>query len=131
MVVSLINTHEYTFSVDNFGDPKVLKNAAAIATILTRLLLLEPGTIQSHPNMGVGLVSKYRYTIEDKLITLRDDFRYQIEKYLPQYQGVEVQVYLEGKICYINATIDNIIYAFFYDTESNDLKSTFKELADL
>lgn len=98
---------------------------------MTRLLLLEPGTFQSHPNMGVGLVSKYRYTIEDKLIDLRDDFRNQIEKYLPQYQGVEVQVYMQNNICYINATINNTIYAFFYDTESNDLKSTFKELADL
>lgn len=131
MVVSLINTHEYIFSVDNFGDPKLLKNAEAIATLLTRLLLLEPGTYQSHPKMGVGLISKYRYTIEDKLLDLRDDFKSQIEKYLPQYQGVDVQVFLQNKICYINATIDNTIYAFFYDIDKNDIQSTFKQLEDL
>ena len=130
-MVSSINTHEYLFSVDNFGDPAVVKNAEAIATLLTRLLLLEPGTIQSHPSMGVGLVSKYRYTVEDRLIDLRDDFKQQIEKYLPQYQGVEVQVFIKEKICYINATIDNTVYAFFYDTDKNSIKSTFKKLEDL
>ena len=28
-MVSLINIHEYTFSIDDFGDPKVLKNGKA------------------------------------------------------------------------------------------------------
>lgn len=129
--MSNINTHEYVFSVDDFGSPIVLKNSEAIATILTRLLLLEPGTIQSHPDMGVGLVSRYRYSTESDIDTLRDDFRAQIEKYLPQYQGVQVNCFLQNKVCYINATIDDTIYAFFYDTNTNDLKTTFKALADL
>lgn len=129
--MSDINTHEYVFSVDDFGSPIVLKNSEAIATILTRLLLLEPGTIQSHPDMGVGLVSRYRYSTESDIDTLRDDFRAQIEKYLPQYQGVQVNCFLQNKVCYINATIDDTIYAFFYDTNTNDLKTTFKALADL
>lgn len=129
--MSDINTHEYVFSVDDFGSPIVLKNSEAIATILTRLLLLEPGTIQSHPDMGVGLVSRYRYSTESDINTLRDDFRAQIEKYLPQYQGVQVNCFLQNKVCYINATIDDTIYAFFYDTNTNDLKTTFKALADL
>ena len=129
--MSLINIHEYTFSIDDFGDPKVLKNGHAIATLLTRLLLLDPGTFQSHPKMGVGLVSKYRYSLENQLNILRDDFRSQIEKYLPQYQGVQVEAYLENSVCYINATIDDTLYAFFYDVDANTLKSTFKKLADL
>lgn len=131
MVVSFINTHEYSFSVDQFDNPVVYKNSEAISVLLAQLLLLEPGTFQSHPEMGVGLVSKYRYTMEDNIRNLRDDFRRQIEKYLPQYQGVEVNCYLMKKICYITATIDNTIYAFFYDTEKSELKTTFKALADL
>ncbi len=130
-MVSIINTHEYKFSVNEFNEPVVLKDAQAISQLLTHLLLLEPGTFQSHPDMGVGLVSKYRYTMEDKISDLKNDFKVQIEKYLPQYQGVQVNVYLEKHICYINATIDNNIYAFFYDYEKDDLKTTFKALADL
>lgn len=109
----------------------VLNNGEAIARVLIHLLLLEPGTIQSHPDMGVGLVSKYRYTTENKIYKLRDDFRGQIEKYLPQYQGVEVNCALKDKICYITAKIDGTIYAFYYDSDTNDIKSTFKTLADL
>lgn len=99
--------------------------------VLVHLLLLEPGTIQSHPEMGVGLVSKYRYSMEHEIDKLRDDFRTQIQKYLPQYQGVQVNCFMQDKICYITATIDNTIYSVFYDTESNDIKSVFKVLADL
>lgn len=129
--MSFINTHEYTFSVNEFGEPVVLKNSEAISQVLTHLLLLEPGTIQSHPEMGVGLVSKYRYAMENQIDNLRDDFRMQIEKYLPQYQGVTVNCFLQDKVCYINAIIDNTIYGFFYDIESNTIDSTFKALADL
>lgn len=129
--MSDINTHEYTFSVDDFGDPKVLTDSEAIAVVLTRLLLLEPGTFQSHPEMGVGLVSKYRYTMEDNIRYLRDDFRSQIEKYLPQYQGVEVSAYLQEHVCHINATIDGVLYAFFYDVDTGNLKTTFRKLEDL
>lgn len=129
--MSNINTHEYLFSVNDFNEPKVLKDSEAIAQNLTHLLLLDPGTFQSHPTMGVGLVSKYRYTTEDKLSELKTDFKLQIEKYLPQYQGVEVDVFLEDHVCYINATIDGTLYAFYYDYDSDDLKTTFKALADL
>ena len=109
----------------------VLKNSHAIMQVLVHLLLLEPGTIQSHPEMGVGLVSKYRYSMEHEIDKLRDDFRTQIQKDLPQYQGVQVNCFMQDKICYITATIDNTIYSVFYDTESNDIKSVFKVLADL
>ncbi len=130
-MVSIINTHEYLFSVNEFNEPKVYKDSKAISQILTHLLLLEPGTFQSHPDMGVGLVSKYRYTMEDKITDLKNDFKLQIEKYLPQYQGVQVEVFLQNHICYINVTIDNTIYAFYYDYETDNFQSTFKALADL
>ena len=130
-MVSIINTHEYLYSVDNFGDPKVLKDGEAIATVLARLLLLDPGLIQSHPTMGVGLVTKYRYSLDEKITTLRNDFKTQIEKYLPQYQGVEVQAYLKDKQCYITATINDTLYAFFYDTVTGDFNTTFKKLDEL
>ena len=48
---------EFSFSVDDFENPKTYKDAEAIATLLVRLLILEPGTFQSHPDMGVGLYS--------------------------------------------------------------------------
>ena len=131
MVVSHINIHEYLFSVDDFDDPKVLKNSDAIGILLTRLLLLEPGTFQSHPTMGVGLVSKYRGATDENITDLITSFRRQIETYLPQYQGVEVNAALKNHVIYISATIDGTIYAFFYNTDTNEIKTTFKTLGEL
>lgn len=122
-------THEYDFVVDDFGNPIEYKNGKAIAKLLARLLVLEPGTFQSHPDMGVGLISKYRYTMDAQ--ALQADFRSQIAKYLPQFQAVEVYCKLENSVCYIGAKIDGYLYAFFYDTESNEIKTTFKSLGDL
>lgn len=132
MVVININTHEYTFSVNEFGEPNVLEGSKAIATILARLLLLEPGTFQSHPTMGVGLVSKYRYTLDTDLYKLREDYTAQIEKYLPQYQGgVKVSTNLQNKVLYIAVKTDNTIYNFLYDFENDKFKSSFRMLSDL
>lgn len=130
-MVSYISITEFTFSVNDFGEPIKLTNSEAIASLLTRLLLLEPGTIQSHPKMGVGLVSKYRYSMDNHLSDLKDDFTIQIEKYLPQFQGVKVSVSQKEKKCMISATIDGVVYGFFYDTDTNKINSKFTELENL
>lgn len=124
-------THEFAFKVDEFGDPVVFKDSECIMMNLVHLLLLEPGTFQSHPEMGVGLVSKYRYMTDDKIQDLKDDFQAQIEKYLPQYQAVDIQVALENMILLISTKINGSVYGFFYNSETNDLKTAFKRLEDL
>ena len=131
MVVIPISIHEYAFNVDEFENPKVYSDTDAIAILLSRLLLLEPGLFQSHPEMGVGLVSKYRYQLSDKLPDLTADFRKQIEKYLPQFQGVEVNAYMVDSRCIITAKIDKYVYGFLYSQDTNELNSTFKALTDL
>lgn len=81
--------------------------------------------------MGVGLVSNYRYELSDKLVDLASSFRRQIELYLPQFQGVEVSAYMQNSKCIITAKIDKVVYGFLYNEESNELSSTFKNIADL
>lgn len=99
--------------------------------LLTRLLLLEPGTIQSHPDMGVGLVSKYRYSVEGEEFYLKSAFQDQIRKYLPQLQPVDIQVKYKQYTYYITATIDNTIYGFTYGIDSGNLSTNFSKIADL
>lgn len=122
---------EFSFSVDDFNNPKIYKNAEAISVILTRLLLLEPGTIQSHPDCGVGLYSRFRYGVEDITSELQSDFSRQIERYLPQFQGVVVSVTEENRIILINVTINNTLYSIFYDTDTAKLDSRYVELSEL
>lgn len=122
---------EFCFSVDDFENPKQLKNPEAIATLLTRLLLLEPGLYQSHPEMGVGLISRFRYSIEGSEKDLRSDFERQINKYLPWFEGVRISVKQKNRTFYIGAEIDEVIYSFYYDADRESLKNTYVPISSL
>ena len=54
---------EPLMSINKFNKPKVLQEPDSGVIRIVRLILLEPGTIQTHPDMGVGIVSKFRYSI--------------------------------------------------------------------
>lgn len=123
---------EHSFSVDDFKNPKVYKDAEAMAILLTRLLLLEPGTFQSHPEMGVGLMSRYRYSVEGAASKLKADFEAQIEAYLPDYfQGTTINVTQKGGQFLITAEIDGSIYGSSYDSVTNTVESKFAKLSDM
>lgn len=122
---------EFCFSVDDFQNPKQYKNPEAIATLLTRLLLLEPGLYQSHPEMGVGLISRFRYSVEGYEKDLRSEFERQINKYLPWFEGVRISVKQKNQTYYIGAEIDEVIYSFYYDADRESLKTTYVPISSL
>ena len=119
--------NEYLMSIDEFYSPKIVKNNDAIYVLLVRLLQLEPGSIQTHPEMGVGLISKYRFaeadTIADKLKTNIKD---QIATYLPDLTGVRVDVYVQNKVLFIEIEVNNTLYKFKTTKESDSV-----ELSDI
>ena len=124
---------EFSFSVDDFQNPKVYKDPEAIQTLLTRLLLLEPGTIQSHPDMGVGLYSRYSHSIlnsgEDS--KLQSEFQSQIEKYLPQFQGARVTVKEQANTFMISTELDNVLYGIYYEKNTSKVTAKFTRLSEL
>ena len=120
---------EYLLSTDEFNNPKVLEGKDAISQLLIHLILLEPGTYASRPTMGVGLISRYRYTSEDNLDKLRKDIADQISLYLPEFSGVLVNLELddEGQLI-INIEINGTIYQ--YETsKQEDNNITLLELS--
>ena len=121
---------EHSLSVDDFKNPKVFTNAEAIKTLLVRLLLLEPGTLQAHPEAGVGLYSRYKYGTNVDY-DLRSSFQNQIERFLPQFQGVKVDVKEAKGVLYISAEINNALYGISYDTETSQLVSKYVNLSNL
>ncbi len=124
-------TIERSLSVDEYLQPKTYKNSEAIAVFLARLLLLEPGTFQSHPECGIGLISQYRYGIEGNSIRLQSEFQRQIEKYLPDVQGVNVSVKEKDGYYNISAEIDGILYGIQYNTANSKISSKYAKLSDL
>lgn len=121
---------EHSFSVDDFKNPKVYKDREAVAVLLMRLLLLEPGLIQSHPEMGVGLVSRYRYGV-DVASDLQSNFKNQIDRYLPQLQGVRVSVTQEGQVLNIAVEYNDVLYGVSFDQSNGNVNANSASLAEL
>lgn len=113
---------EYTMSVNKIKRPIVLTDKDAIYVLLARLALLDPGTNQAFPGMGLGLRSKYRYSFADKINSLVSEYKKQIETYLPNLQLVEVSGKVEDKTLILRVNIDNeVIYPIVINTDSMTL----------
>ena len=74
------NFYDYPLGTDDLGLPKVrdmskietgVMNSAILCII--RLILIEKGTYPDHPDMGVGIRSRYRFAFESELTSLQDD----------------------------------------------------------
>ena len=123
---------EFSFSVDDFKSPKVYKNPKAVAVLLTRLLLLEPGTIQSHPEMGVGLYSNFMYGMEGTTASnLKRSIQKQITTYLPDFQSLNVSVVQKENTLYITIEIDGYVYGFVYNADKQTLINDYTKLSEL
>lgn len=124
---------EYSLSIDEFNNPKVYEGAPALMLLLTRIILLEPGLFQSHPDMGVGLLTEYRFRTDNGGLAaeLKSRITTQIDKYLPFLTGAEVAVSVQENSYYISITINGIIYGIFYDAEHNTIQTDFKAVSDL
>lgn len=111
---------DYLMTTNNFNKPKVVKDQDAIYTLLIKLALLEPGTYQSHPDMGLGLRSRYRYSSDaDKI---RVDFKKQIQTYLPMVTATDVFTEIRDHYLIMQIQIDNTVYSLYLNTDTKKLE---------
>lgn len=114
-------------SVNKFNQPLVYTSKDSTALKILRLLLLEPGTVNCRPDMGVGLVSRYRFSVEDDLDELNDRIREQIQTYLPDSVLHNIYLELEEKTLKISIQIDEDFY--IYDLDKATKALTLSELS--
>ena len=106
-----IKEKEYTTSINKFNTPVTLKGQKAIGVLLTRLLLMEPGTDRLHPDMGVG-IRRYRYGM-NILENLKARVERQIDTYLSCFPSSEVNIsYTDQKSLHVEITVDNYVYVY-------------------
>lgn len=110
---------EYLMTTTKFSKPKVVKDRDAIYTLLVKLALLEPGTYESHPDMGLGLRSKYRYSYDANKI--KTDYKKQIQTYLPMLTNIEVLTEIKDHYLLIEVHIDDVNYPIQLNIKSNKL----------
>ena len=120
-----VKQREYLFSVNKFNEPEKVEGKNAIALVLVRLIMLDPGSDPLHPTMGVG-IRKYRYGL-DNLDELRKTIEYQIETFLPDFQNAEVTlIRTPDHVCNIEITIDDVTYV--YDSNTAPIPITLTDI---
>ncbi len=119
---------EYMLDLDPFKKPKIIGNKEALATLLVRLILLEPGTNPLFPEMGVGLVSKYRFLQPGDDSDLKEDIRQQVATYLPDAVMQDITfTYNDDKTVNIEMIVNDM--TFIYDS-SLLVPITLKDIQD-
>lgn len=122
-----VKQREYLFSVNEFNEPKKVENKSAIALLLVRLIMMDPGSDPLHPDMGVG-IRNYRYSA-DNLEDLRSRVQTQIETYLSEFQNANVAIIrTPDKVCNIEISIDDITYV--YDSSTAPIPITLDDVKE-
>lgn len=122
---------EHVLSLNEFGMPRVFEESDTNYILIVRLLLLEPGIFQSHPEMGVGLKSRYRYNnSEDFLLSLKRDISSQIQKYLPTLASQDITLQFKDHILGIIIDTTDGSYVLAYDTISQEIDTAASYILD-
>ena len=119
-----INTPEPVFSIDpTMNRPIEYKDKDAAILLIMRLILLEPGTFETHPDCGVGLISNYRYIQDLDLSSLENRIQTQIETYLPMFTNVSVTIEIDNleKILKIYINTDQLNTVIPVDTTTGTI----------
>lgn len=118
----------HVLSLNDFNMPKVFNASDSAYVHIIQLILLEPGKYQSHPNMGVGIKSKYRHNNEDSfLIDLKSNITNQITTYLPELTDVAVTLTHNNHILgiIIDTSTGTYVVAYNSITDTMDAAATY------
>ena len=113
---------EYLLSINEFIQPKVLSGDQAAYTDIIRLFLLNPGTNQTHPEMGIGIRTRYRFSDASEISTLREEVKDQMKTYLPNLLAMDIQIETYGTTLAIFITSqNNDVYGIGYNTDTGQI----------
>ena len=131
------NIKDYLLDIDDLGKPKVVDMSKiesgvfnpAILTII-RLIIMRKGTDPDRPDMGIDIVGRYRFSFESELEMLQQEITDQIERYLPEFIPVNVQVsFVQEQLTdkFVNKIqiailIQGTLYQIVYDVNSSELE---------
>lgn len=122
---------EHVLSLNDFNMPKVFNESDSAYVLIIRLLLLEPGKFQSHPEMGVGIRSRYRFNNDENfLMNLQNDIKKQIDKYLPELSATDVTITSNNKVLGIIINTADGAYVVSYDTTTDVMQAAATHVLD-
>lgn len=131
-----IDNTEPILSIGVDNKPIVLKKEDKDTMLLIRLILMEPGLNQLFPDMGVGLVSRFRFSRDIDMDSLSNTIKTQIEKYLPQFTLTDVRCklgddYANNKVIKIYIRSEELNAYLPINTETGQVIQSGNKLIDL
>lgn len=121
----------HVLSLNEFNRPKVFNASDSAYVHIIQLILLEPGKYQSHPKMGVGIRSRYRYNNHDNFIVdLKADIKNQIESYLPELVNVNVTLTHNNGVLGIVIDTSTGTYVVAYDSIADTMEAAATYVLD-
>ena len=112
----------HVLSLNNFNMPRVYRDTEAMYRNIVYLILLEKGKFLSHPDMGVGLRSRYRFNSQDGVLqTLKNDITDQINTYLPDLNVIGIDLALNDHVLTITINSTDGLYLITYDQKNDSV----------
>lgn len=101
----------------------MLKDKNCAIHLIIKLILLNPGSIESFPKMGIGLVQNWRYMSEDDVPKLKETMEHQISTYLPHLTNVQMDLKLDNnKILYTSIMFNGEAVILSSNLETKEIK---------
>ena len=123
---------EYLLSTNKYAEPASLAGPDAYAILLTKLIIMKPGTDPRHPAMGCGIGDRNRYMSVDDIPMLEGQIQEQIYTYLPTEFASNCKVHLKPKddSDYLQIIIVSDDTKFVFDTSDSDYPIELSDLND-
>lgn len=118
--------NEYLMDVDKRQQPKVFRKYEGDRINVFRLIMVEPGTYPTHPTLGVGLVSRWRFRDIDTIkSSLASTIEAQLKDFMPHLIDPQVTVTIVNNnnknIINISVRINGeLTYTFKVDEETRN-----------
>ena len=121
----------HVLSLNEFNMPRVFNASDSAYVHIIQLILLEPGKFQSHPNIGVGIKSRYRYNNTTNFLTdLQSDITEQINAYLPELRDVSVTLTHNDHVLGIIIDTSTGTYVVAYNSEYDTMDAAATYVLD-
>ena len=129
------NVSDYLLGLDDLQQPQRIDmsiirpnewNSAIL--IIARLILMRKGQLEDHPEMGIDIRGRYRFSFDSELTQLNQEIQDQVAQYAPEFSPVDVvSVFRDKKVnepagIEIAIVVDNVAYSLFYNLKNETIE---------
>lgn len=129
------NVSDYLLGLDDLQQPQRIDMSiirpgewnSAVLTII-RLILMRKGQLEDHPEMGIDIRGRYRFSFDSELIQLSQEIQEQVAQYAPEFAPVDVMAIFRDKNgssaagVEIAIVVNNVAYTLLYNLQSETIE---------